>query len=89
VLSQVVLSFGIPFALVPLVALTTRRDLMGDAANRPWTTVLAAVAAGLLIVLNVTLLVLLAAGAGPAGVPSTWSVGLRVRRARRQRRFAM
>jgi manganese transport protein len=63
VLSQVALSFGIPFALVPLVALTTRRDLMGDAANRPWTTVLAAVAAGLLIVLNVTLLVLLAAGA--------------------------
>jgi Mn2+/Fe2+ NRAMP family transporter len=36
---------------------------MGDAANRPWTTVLAAVAAGLLIVLNVTLLALLATGA--------------------------
>lgn len=63
VLSQLVLSFGIPFALVPLVALTTRRELMGDAANRPWTTVLAAVAAGLLIVLNVTLLALLATGA--------------------------
>lgn len=63
VLSQVVLSFGIPFALIPLVSLTTRRELMGDAANRPWTTVLAAVAAALLIVLNVTLLVLLATGA--------------------------
>jgi manganese transport protein len=62
VLSQVVLSFGIPFALVPLVALTTRRELMGDAANRPWTTVLAAIAAVLLIALNATLLVLLAAG---------------------------
>jgi len=62
VLSQVVLSFGIPFALVPLVVLTTRRELMGDAANRPWTTALAAVAAVLLIVLNVTLLVLLATG---------------------------
>jgi manganese transport protein len=63
VLSQVVLSFGIPFALIPLVSLTTRRELMGDAANRPWTTALAAVAAVLLIVLNVTLLVLLASGA--------------------------
>lgn len=62
VLSQVVLSFGIPFALVPLVWLTTRGDLMGDARNRPWTTALAAVAAVLLIVLNTTLLVLLALG---------------------------
>ncbi|MFT4028695.1 MAG: Nramp family divalent metal transporter [Protaetiibacter sp.] len=62
VLSQVVLSFGIPFALVPLVALTRRRELMGDAANRAWTTALAAVAAAALIVLNATLLVLLVAG---------------------------
>ncbi|AYF98706.1 Nramp family divalent metal transporter [Protaetiibacter intestinalis] len=62
VLSQVVLSFGIPFALVPLVRLTTRRELMGDAANRPWTTALAALAAVLLIALNATLLVLLATG---------------------------
>jgi len=60
VLSQVVLSFGIPFALVPLVSLTRRRALMGDAANRPWTTALAALAAVLLIVLNASLLVLLA-----------------------------
>ncbi len=63
VLSQVVLSFGIPFALVPLVRLTTRRELMGDATNRPWTTVLASVAAVLLIALNATLLVLVATGA--------------------------
>ena len=35
VLSQVVLSFGIPFALVPLVMLTSRRDVMGDARQRP------------------------------------------------------
>ena len=60
VLSQVVLSFGIPFALVPLVSLTRRRALMGDAANRPWTTALAVLAAVLLIALNATLLVLLA-----------------------------
>ena len=63
VLSQVVLSFGIPFALVPLVWLTTRRELMGDARNSAWTTVLASVSAALLIALNATLLVLLATGA--------------------------
>ena len=35
VLSQVVLSFGIPFALVPLVLLTRRRDIMGALVNKP------------------------------------------------------
>ena len=38
VLSQVVLSFGIPFALVPLVVLTSRRDVMGVHVNRRLTT---------------------------------------------------
>jgi manganese transport protein len=38
VLSQVVLSFGIPFALVPLVMLTSRRDVMGVHVNRRLTT---------------------------------------------------
>lgn len=62
VISQVVLSFGIPFALVPLVRLTTRRELLGDASNRWWTTALAVLFAALLIALNLTLLVLLALG---------------------------
>jgi manganese transport protein len=62
VISQVVLSFGIPFALVPLVRLTSRSSVMGDATNRWWTTALAVVAALLLSALNVTLLVLLATG---------------------------
>ena len=62
VLSQVVLSFGIPFALIPLVRLTTRRELLGGSVNKWWTTVLAIVAAVLLITLNVTLLVLLTSG---------------------------
>lgn len=62
VLSQVVLSFGIPFALIPLVRLTADRGLMGTAVNRRLTTGLAIVAAGLLVALNVTLLVLLALG---------------------------
>ena len=40
-LSQVVLSFGIPFALVPLVLLTCRRDVMGAQVNRRVTTIFA------------------------------------------------
>lgn len=60
VLSQVVLSFGIPFALVPLVILTSRRDVMGDHVNRRITTVVASLLAVLVIVLNVALLVQLA-----------------------------
>src|SRR5208283_97688 len=38
VLSQVVLSFGIPLALIPLVVMTGRRDVMGAHVNRPITT---------------------------------------------------
>jgi manganese transport protein len=56
VISQVVLSFGIPFALIPLVILTRRRDVMGALVNRRLTTVLAAVVAGLISLLNVFLL---------------------------------
>jgi manganese transport protein len=56
VISQVVLSFGIPFALVPLVWLTSRDDIMGPLVNRRLTTLAAAAVAGLIIVLNVYLL---------------------------------
>ena len=56
VISQVVLSFGIPFALVPLVMFTRRRDLMGDLANRRLTTAAAVVCAGVIIALNLFLL---------------------------------
>lgn len=62
VLSQVVLSFGIPFALIPLVRLTSLRELLGESANRWWTTLLASIAALLLIALNATLLVLVVTG---------------------------
>jgi manganese transport protein len=51
-LSQVVLSFGIPFALVPLIMLTRRADLMGDLVNKRSTTVAAASCAALIIALN-------------------------------------
>jgi manganese transport protein len=62
VISQVVLSFGIPFALVPLVMLTRRRDVMGAAVNRPATTAVASVVAALVIALNLFLLVRTFAG---------------------------
>jgi manganese transport protein len=56
VISQVVLSFGIPFALVPLVMFTSRRDVMGVLVNRRATTAVAVVVAGLISALNVFLL---------------------------------
>jgi manganese transport protein len=64
VLSQVVLSFGIPFALIPLVALTARSSLLGRFANRWQTTAAGVVASVLLVSLNAVLLVLLFTGAG-------------------------
>ena len=56
VISQVVLSFGIPFALVPLVYFTARRDIMGQLVNRRITTTAASVIAGVIIALNIFLL---------------------------------
>jgi manganese transport protein len=57
VLSQVVLSFGIPFALIPLVLLTSRRDVMGVHVNRRMTTLAAGSVAALITGLNVFLIV--------------------------------
>jgi manganese transport protein len=56
VLSQVVLSFGIPFALVPLVIFTRDHELMGALTNRRATTAVACVIAGLVIALNIFLI---------------------------------
>jgi manganese transport protein len=56
VLSQVVLSFGIPLALIPLVMLTCRRDVMGVHVNRRLTTVIAWGCAALITALNVFLI---------------------------------
>lgn len=60
VISQVVLSFGIPFALVPLVALTSKRSLMGPEANHRGTTLLASVVTALVIAVNLTLVITIA-----------------------------
>jgi manganese transport protein len=56
VISQVVLSFGIPFALIPLVIFTSRRDVMGVLVNRKTTIGAAIVVAALICGLNVFLL---------------------------------
>jgi manganese transport protein len=52
VVSQVVLSFGIPFALVPMILVTRRADIMGTMVNRRATTVVASIVAALIIGLN-------------------------------------
>ena len=56
VISQVVLSFGIPFALVPLVLFTKNRQLMGELVNRRRTNVAITAIAGLIVALNLYLL---------------------------------
>ncbi|HZO27534.1 MAG TPA: Nramp family divalent metal transporter [Chloroflexota bacterium] len=56
ILSQVSLSVQLPFAIVPLVWLTSRKSIMGEHANHPATTAVASVIAALIIGLNVLLL---------------------------------
>ena len=56
VLSQVVLSFGLPFAVIPLILFTSRRRLMGPLVNGRPTVVLAGLAAALIVALNLFLL---------------------------------
>jgi manganese transport protein len=51
-----VLSFGIPFALVPLVVFTAKRRIMGPLVNRRLTTVAASLIAAVIISLNIFLL---------------------------------
>ena len=56
VLSQVVLSFGIAFALIPLILFCSNRELMGTLVNRRVTTVIAWIVSVLIIALNIFLL---------------------------------
>jgi manganese transport protein len=62
VLSQVVLSFGIPFALVPLVALASPKSLMGEFANAPWLRVAGWTSTAAIVAINVLLIVLVIVG---------------------------
>jgi manganese transport protein len=62
VLSQVVLSFGIPFALIPLIRLTSDADLMGSDANHRVTSALGWLVAAVITLLNVVLIYLTVTG---------------------------
>jgi manganese transport protein len=56
VISQVILSFGLPFTVIPLVMFTSRRDIMGVLVNRRLTTVVSSILVGLIVLLNIYLL---------------------------------
>jgi manganese transport protein len=62
VLSQAVLSFCLPFAMIPLLMLTRRKDLMGAHANRSLTNYLAAAATVIILAMNGWLLFAIATG---------------------------
>lgn len=64
VLSQALLSLGIPFALLPLVIYTSKKDLMGQFADPKWLLAINIVVAALIVALNLGLLVLLGLGMG-------------------------
>jgi len=53
-----VLSFGIPFALIPLVAFASSRALMGEFANQPWLRWAGWLSTAAIVVINVLLIVL-------------------------------
>jgi manganese transport protein len=56
VVSQVVLSFGLPFAIIPLVQFTGNKKIMGVLVNKKITTIIASIIAGLIVLLNIYLL---------------------------------
>ncbi|MGD8168883.1 Nramp family divalent metal transporter [Herbiconiux wuyangfengii] len=66
VLSQVLLSIGIPFALIPLIRLTGNRALMGEFADRMPVRIIAWIVVALIVCLNVVLIFLTVTGAGVA-----------------------
>lgn len=55
VISQVILSFALPFAVIPLILFTRRRDLMGVLTNHRVTTAIVTLIAALIIALNIYL----------------------------------
>lgn len=56
VLSQVVLSFGLPFAIIPLIIYTANREIMGGLVNQKITTLAASLVAALIVLLNIFLI---------------------------------
>lgn len=73
ILSQVILSLQLPFAVIPLIKFTSRRDVMGSFVNRWWVQTLAWAAAAVIIALNTFLLVnTISAWIGEAGSGALW-----------------
>lgn len=58
VLSQVVLSFALPAAIIPLMIISSKKDLMGDLVNKPSTNIIGWIIASVIIILNILLLIL-------------------------------
>jgi manganese transport protein len=56
VISQVLLSFGLPFAIIPLVIFTSQKRIMGELVHRRFTTILTSLVAALVVGLNLYLL---------------------------------
>ncbi len=57
VTSQVILSFGISFAIIPLIWLTSQKSVMGVAVNKSWTTALGWLVTALIVALNIAIIV--------------------------------
>ncbi|MBB4135243.1 Nramp family divalent metal transporter [Gordonia humi] len=64
IVSQVVLSFGIPFAIIPLRRYTSNKAMMGDFVDGPWLRWASAAAVVAVVVLNAALIVLTVNGSG-------------------------
>ena len=62
VISQVTLSFILPVAVIPMLLITARKDLMGSLVNKPVTTVVGWIIAGVIIAANAVLVCLTLAG---------------------------
>ena len=58
IMSQVVLSFALPFAIVPMLLITSRKDLMGNLVNKPLTKIAGWIITSLIVGLNAVLLYL-------------------------------
>ncbi|MGE5558572.1 MAG: Nramp family divalent metal transporter [Bacillota bacterium] len=61
-LSQVCLSFALPAAIIPMIIITSRKDLMGNFVNGPWTKIFSWLIAGVILFLNALLLGLVTMG---------------------------
>jgi len=56
IVSQVILSFGIPFALIPLLLATSNRKIMGDQINHKAITVILSTIVAIIVLLNLALI---------------------------------